>query len=330
MKKILLIISILSIMFSQLSGQIVLAKEKTNDFPVKPITLIVLTAPGGGWDTICRIAAEYWRQYLPNRVPVVIKNVPGGEQLIGPTTLYNSKPDGYTVGTFSSGSVGAILAGVVKFDVKRFSWIGVLSDDYYIVSASLKSGFKQYADLKKAKREILFATPGAATTDALAALLVKEKMKLNIKMISHEGTAAGIMAAIRGDVDLVSAPISSMKRAVIDAHDLIPLWTSSPKRLEKLPQVPTLYELGYPEVAKMAVLHRLVAAPPGTPQDRLAILRKSFRSILDNAEYQGKVRKNLDAELNFTPGPEVGKIIDEMVELLKPYESIIKAAWGRK
>ena len=305
------------------------AKEQ-QAFPTKPITMIVLTPPGGGWDTICRLSAEFWRPYLPGKVAIVIKNIPGGEQLIGPTTLYNSSPDGYTVGTVSSGSTGAIVAGVVRFDVKKFEWVGILSDDYYIVSASQKSGFKQLSDLQKSKKEILVGTPGFATTDALGALLTKEKMKLNLRMIPHEGSSGAALAAIRGDVDIVSSPISSMKKFVMDGHDLVPLWTSAPERLKRLPNVPTLKELGYPEVGRMYVLHRFVAAPPGTPADRMAILRKTFRSMLENPQYKAKVRGDLDAEINRTQGPEVGHIMEDLIALLKPYETVVKAGWGKK
>ncbi len=306
------------------------AKEQKGAFPTKPITMIVFVPPGGGWDTICRLSAEYWRQYLPNKVAVVIKNVPGGEQLIGTTMVYNAAPDGYTVGTLSSGSAGPIIAGIVRFDVKRFEWVGLFSEDYYITSASLKSGFKQFSDLQKSKKEILIGTPGFATADTLGALLARDRMKLNLKLIPHEGSSGAILAAIRGDVDLVSSPITSMKKAVIDAQDLVPLWTSAPERLKRLPNVPTLKELGYPDVAKMFVLNRFLVAPPGTPADRMQILRKTFRSVLDNPKYQSKVRDTFDAEINVATGPEAARIMEDLISLLKPYEAMVKAGWGKK
>lgn len=319
------IVMFLLVFTQQASGQ-----KPKESFPTKPITLIVLTSPGGGWDTACRVVAEYWKQYLPNKVPIVIKNISGGEQLIGPTTMYNSPPDGYTVGTVSSGAVGPVIAGVTKFDIKKFEWIGILSDDYYITAASLKSGFKDLNDLKNAKKQILIATPGFATGDAQGALLMKEKMGLNLKMIPHEGSTPGILAAIRGDVDLVSAPITSMRKAVIDAKDLVPLWISAPKRLKKLPDLPTLNELGYPEVAKMFALHRFVGAPPGTPAERMEILRRTFRSVLENPKYQSKVRDEWDAEINFATGLEITRMIEDKLNLLQPYEKLIKEGWGKK
>jgi putative tricarboxylic transport membrane protein len=321
-----MVIAMLLVSFTQqASGQ----KEKVT-FPTKPITLIVLTSPGGGWDTVCRLAGEFWKQYLPNKVPIVIKNISGGEQLIGPTTMYNSPPDGYTVGTVSSGAVGPVIAGITKFDIKKFEWIGILSDDYYITAASLKSGFKDLNDLKNAKRQILIATPGFATADAQGALLMKEKMGLNLKMVPHEGSTPGILAAIRGDVDLVSAPITSMRKAVIDAKDLVPLWTSAPKRLKKLPDLPMLKELGYPEVAKMFVLHRFVGAPPGTPLNRMEILRSTFKSTLENPKYQSKVQEEWDAEINFATGQEIARMIEDKINLLQPHEKLIKEGWGKK
>jgi len=325
MKSFLLITMVVFLLSN--TQQAIGQKEK-GAFPTKPITLIVLTSPGGGWDTGCRFVAEFWKQHL--KVPIVIKNISGGEQLIGPTVMYNSPPDGYTVGTVSSGAVAPVIAGITKFDIKKFEWIGILSDDYYITSASLKSGFKDLDDLKKAKRQILIAIPGFATGDAQGALLMKEKMGLNLKMVTHEGSTPGIMAAIRGDVDLVSAPITSMRKAVIDAKDLVPLWISSPKRLNKLPDLPTLNELGYPEVAKMFALNRLVGAPPGTLPERLEILRKTFRAVLENPKYQSRVRDEWDAEINFASGSEVTRMVEDKITLLQPYEKIIKEGWGKK
>jgi tripartite-type tricarboxylate transporter receptor subunit TctC len=316
------------VLFLLSNTQQAIGQKEKGAFPTKPITLIVLTTPGGGWDTGCRFVAEFWKQHL--KVPIVIKNISGGEQLIGPTVMYNSPPDGYTVGTVSSGAVGPVIAGVTKFDIKKFEWVGILSDDYYITSASLKSGFKNLDDLRNAKRQILIAIPGFATGDAQGALLMKEKMGLNLKMVTHEGSTPGILAAIRGDVDLVSSPVTSMKKAVIDAKDLVPLWISSPKRLNKLPELPTLNELGYSEVAKMFALNRLVGAPPGTLPERLEILRKTFRAVLENPKYQSRVRDEWDAEINFATGSEITRMVEDKINLLQPYEKIIKEAWGKK
>jgi tripartite-type tricarboxylate transporter receptor subunit TctC len=244
--------------------------------------------------------------------------------------MYNSPPDGYTVGTVSSGTVGPVIAGITRFDIKKFEWIGILSDDYYITAASLKSGFKDLNDLKNTKKEILIATPGFATADAQGALLMKEKMGLNLRMVTHEGSTPGILAAIRGDVDLVSAPVTSMRKAVIDAHDLVPLWTSAPKRLKKLPKLPTLNELGYPEVAKMFVLNRFVGAPPGTLPERLEILRKTFRAVLENPKYQSKVQDEWDAAIDFAVGLEITRMIEDKLNILQPHEKLIKEGWGKK
>ena len=327
MKSFLLIIMVLFLLCN--TKQAIGQKEK-GAFPTKPITLIVLTTPGGGWDTACRFIAEFWKQSLPNKVPILIRNISGGEQLIGPTTMYNAPPDGYTVGTVSSGTVGPVIAGITRFDIKKFEWIGILSDDYYITAASLKSGFKDLNDLKNTKKEILIATPGFATADAQGALLMKEKMGLNLRMVTHEGSTPGILAAIRGDVDLVSAPVTSMRKAVIDAQDLVPLWTSAPKRLKKLPNLPTLNELGYPEVAKMFVLNRFVGAPPKTLPDRLEILRKTFRAVLENPKYQSKVEDEWDAAIDFGVGLEITRMIEDKLKLLQPHEKLIKEGWGKK
>jgi tripartite-type tricarboxylate transporter receptor subunit TctC len=91
-----------------------------------------------------------------------------------------------------------------------------------------------------------------------------------------------------------------------------------------------LNELGYPEVAKMFALNRLVGAPPGTLPERLEILRKTFRAVLENPKYQSRVRDEWDAEINFASGSEVTRMVEDKINLLQPYEKIIKEGWGKK
>ena len=94
-------------------------------FKDKTVNYIVATAPGGGYDTYGRLVAEYMQKYLPGST-FVVKNVPGAGHLVGTNSIYASRPDGLTIGTFNTGLIYNQLVGLegVRFDLTKMSWIG--------------------------------------------------------------------------------------------------------------------------------------------------------------------------------------------------------------
>ena len=93
-----------AIVASGLSTTAAAAQTGADFFKGKTITYIVATAPGGGYDLYGRLSAEYMQKYLPGST-FVVKNVPGAGHLIGANTIYASKADGLTIGTFNTGLI---------------------------------------------------------------------------------------------------------------------------------------------------------------------------------------------------------------------------------
>src|SRR3954454_629152 len=106
------------------------AQSGADFFKGKTVTYIVSTAPGGGFDLYGRLVSEYMQKYLPGST-FVVKNVPGAGHLIGTNTIYASKADGLTIGTFSTGLIYNQLVKLdgVQFDLEKMSWIGKASSD---------------------------------------------------------------------------------------------------------------------------------------------------------------------------------------------------------
>jgi len=96
----------------------------------KTVTYIVATKPGGGYDTYGRLIAKYLEKHLPGS-EFVVKNIPGAGHIVGANTLYASKPDGLTIGTFNTGLVYAQILERegVKFDLRKMNWIGKAAAD---------------------------------------------------------------------------------------------------------------------------------------------------------------------------------------------------------
>src|SRR6201988_5576565 len=138
-----------------------LAQTGADFFKGKAVTYIVSTAPGGGYDLYGRLVSEYMQKYLPGST-FVVKNLPGAGHLIGANTIYASKADGLTIGTFNTGLIynQLIQREGVHFDLTKMSWIGKASTDPRVITIGAQSPIKSYQELISLKQPINFSTGG--------------------------------------------------------------------------------------------------------------------------------------------------------------------------
>src|SRR5690242_3360943 len=132
----------------------------------KTVTYIVATAPGGGYDTYGRLICEFMQKYLPGST-FVVKNVPGAGHLVGTNTIYASKADGLTIGTFNTGLIynQLIKADGVKFDLTKMSWIGKAASEPRVFVMGAQSPVKTWKDLVSSKEPLNFATSGIGSSN---------------------------------------------------------------------------------------------------------------------------------------------------------------------
>ena len=291
-------------------------------FPSKTITYVVPTSPGGGFDTFSRMIIPYLRKYLPGNPNIIIKNAPGGEWKIGINKMYRAKPDGHTIAVLNmpANALPQVL-GEARYDLRKATWLGNIGEVTYVTALSLKCKYKTIEALKKAPM-VTSGTVGLASTAGLGTLLAAERMGIKMKYIPHSGSTEAILAGIRGDVDWVQYPFSTLKKSIVDSQDLIPVWVYSKKRLKLIPDVPTIAELGYPDLVDVIKMLRPVAAPPGLPDDIAQIWKDAFWKATNDPEFQ---KKQIAA--NATPYPMRPQELEEMVEaamkLLVQYKEII-------
>lgn len=291
-------------------------------FPSKTITYIVPVSPGGGFDTYSRMIIPYLQKYLPGKPNIIIKNTPGGEWSIGITKMYRSKPDGHTICIFNmpANAVNQVL-GEAEFDLTKVTWLGNLGEVTYVAALSTKTKYKTLKEFQEA-REVTCGTVGLASTAGLGALLAAQRMGIKMKFIPHAGSTEAILAGIRGDVDWVQYPISTLKKSIVDSKDLIPFVVYAKKRLKLLPDVPTIGELGYPDLLDVVSMTRPVGAPPGLPQDVAKLWRDAFAQATGDQEFQ---KKQMAA--NESPLPMTAKELEEMVvgaiKMITPHKNLI-------
>jgi len=300
--------------------------SKGGDFPTHEIKYTVQYSPGGGWDTLARYIAPLMAENLPKKVPIVIRNISGGQGMIGINTLYTSPPDGYTIGCVSSGNVMGQMVGKANYDMRRFNWLGIMSSDYYMTAASHKSGFKKLKDLQDCGREVLVGTSGLATLDGLAGMAQGKHIGYKVKPIVHKGSNEAMLAAARGDVDIITYPFGTVRKMAIDSNELVPLWVSFPERPRGL-NVPTLNELGFQKLSSLLCLHRLVGTPPKIPEDRLKILRQAFQAVIARPGFDEILATKFDSTINRAGQKEIETIVNECFTMLEPYKDVIASAW---
>lgn len=294
---------------------------KTVDFPTKDITFIVPVSPGGGYDTYSRLLAQYMPKYLPKPVNIIVKNVPGGEWNIGIGEIDRAKPDGYTIGIFNiPGNVVNQIMGT-NYDLNKMTWIGRVTDTVYVGALSPKSKYKSLEDLKKAD-EVKVGVVGLSSTAGLGSLIALQEMGIKAKYVTHPGSSEAVMAAIRGDVDYVQYPYPTLKKFVVDSHQLNPIVIFYPERHKALPDVPTIKEVGYSQLLDVVKADYLVGGTPGIPPEVAKILRDAFQQVMKDPD----VIKKMD-EFGQPAHPasdqEAAKIIEDALKIFAKYKDLV-------
>lgn len=265
--------------FGLLALALACGESAAQNYPVKPIKLVVGYSPGGGTDLAARIVAPKLGERLG--VPVTVDNRPGANATIGVGYAAKADPDGYTllVGTSAEVVYALGLYDRLPYDTARdFIPVVHLSNNplIFAVHPSLPvSSIRELIELAKAKPGELFFSSGAAHFQA-AGELFKRYAGVNIINVSYKGAAPAVTAAVAGEVSLVVSGFSVLPQ--LKTGKLRALGVTSAKRYVLLPDIPTMDEAGLPgfEVAPWTGIF----APAGTPGAIIDKLSSELVAIL--------------------------------------------------
>lgn len=261
-------------------------------FPARPVTLIVPWPAGGSTDAVLRALAKATEPHLGQ--PIVIDNKPGAAGTLGPAVMgKTAKPDGYTVSQVTQTQFRLPHMQKVSFDpIKDFSYIIRLTGYTFGMVVDAKSPWKTLQDfIDHAKRnpgKLTYGSGGTGTSHHVALAVLAERLQLDIQHVPFKGSSENLVALLGGHVDAASD--STGWAPYLQSGRMRLLATYGPERARKWPEVPTLNE-----VAPGLVFDSPygLAAPAGTPAERIRILHDAFRKGMQEAEFL-RVMENFD------------------------------------
>ena len=298
----------------------------------KIIRFIVGQAAGGGYDTYTRTVARHMIKHIPGHPAITVENMTGAGSLVAANYVYNSpKPDGLTIGNWNSAFVlnQALGDHNVRFDARKFGWIGAPSKGVPVCLIMGFTGLKTFDDIIKSgnSNKIGGTAPGSHSVDL--PLMLNKMLGTNFSVVSgYQGTAQIRLAMQRREVDGQCTnwdSVISTQRDLLDAKGddkMLPFLVHARLTDPELANVPLFNEVlkdlnhlnTYKAYMAQMEYQRPLTVAPGTPKDRLEILRRAFKATLGDAEFLGEAKK-AKLDVTYVSGEEIEKIVDEVLSI---------------
>lgn len=292
-----------------LAAAAILPMAHAQDYPNRPIKLVVPFGTGGATDIVARLLAQQLTQQLGKQV--IVENKPGASAIIGSTFVMRSPPDGYTllVTTINFSANPALFREKLPFDpLKDFTMISQLVNVPTVLcvhpSVKARTAAELIALTKTKPGELNFGSAGYGTITHLAGELLKSTASLNIVHVPYKSGGDVVKALVGGEITMLFATVPSALAFVKSGH-LIPLAASGSKPIEQIPQVPPLGTV----VPGFSVNDwQAIVGPKDMPKPVVERLNKEILDAFNDPAF----RKRL-GELGAEPAPGTPQELEALV-----------------
>jgi tripartite-type tricarboxylate transporter receptor subunit TctC len=277
----------------------------------KTLRIVVATSAGGGYDTYTRSIARHLSKHIPGNPNILVENMAGAGHRIGANHVKMAKPDGLTLGHFQGSLFLAQALGEkgIEFDTLKYEFIGAPVRDTRACAVTKASGITDVEKWFASKTPVKLGGIGLGATEEIPRML-KVALGLPIQIISgYKGTAEIRLAAESGEVaggcwtwDSIKATWSG----AIKSGDAVVVLQILGKPHPELPSVPLAISYAKSDETRQLIqvgiqdpseYSRPYVAPPGTPRDRVQLLRKAFQDTMKDPELLADAAKSkLDIE----------------------------------
>ncbi len=318
-----------------------LAQPSASDFYAgKTISLSTHTAPGGGYDTYLRLLGRHMGKYILGRPNLVVMNQPGAGGLLALNHAGRIAPqDGTWLTLVSQGLLVHEATGQpgLQVSLKDFKWLGNLSQSNNVTATWHTSKAKTIEDARQ--REVVVGSTGAGSISSQIPSVLNALLGTKFKTLyGYEGGAKMNLAMQQGEIEGRGTNTWASYKATLPQEvkdgKLQVLLQIGLRKEPDLPNVPLLIDLVASDPQKLGMakfislaltIARPLAAPPGVPEERVAILRRAFDATVKDPEFLAESER-LGAEVDPMTGEEVQAAVSEILSTPKDVLNRIQAA----
>ncbi len=300
----------------------------------KTMRIIVGFSAGGGFDTFARTFARHYGRHVPGNPTVIVENMPGAGSLIAANHLYKvARPDGLTLGHFIGGLfLGQVLGQKgIEFDARKFEFVGAPAHDHVVCVLGKASGITSVDKWLAAPAPVKMGgvAPGASTPDNGTRAL-KAALGLPIQLVTgYKGTADIKLAVENGELAGTCfnwGSIRSTWRKQLDAGDVSVVVQLAPRSHPDLTGVPLAIDLAKTDDARRilevavhadSAVVRSLTLPPGTPRERVQLMRRAFQETMRDPAFLAEADK-AKLEIDPVPGEELERVVQGFFRLDPP------------
>ena len=293
------------------------------DYPSRPITIVVPAPPAGATDVLARVLAEELGKSL--KQTVIVDNKPGASGMLGASAVARAAPDGYTLFLSHAAPIyyAPYMFSKVPYDVRRdFAFITEICSASLVLAVNkdvpvrTMKEFVAWAQVNKGK--VAYGSFGVGSSSHLLNAHLSESRHLDMTHVAYKGEAPMIQDMIGGQIPMAIGTLGTMAPHIASGS-LRPLAIIGEKRLPELPNVPTMAEAGFTDEEFKPIGGVLLTAPAKTPPAILARLEKESRAAVQTAAMKARFQAfglvgmgNSSAEFrkNFeASGPVIQKLV---------------------
>jgi tripartite-type tricarboxylate transporter receptor subunit TctC len=290
----------------------------------RTVNVVVAGGVGGGVDLYMRLLLPYLRQNLPGQPTMVVQNMPGGGGIQGVQHVYNlGATDGTSIGVTPAGPIKEPVmgGGRVKYDLRRFRWVGSMTSEDTVCLVWHTSSIKSIEDARQ--RDVPLSATGAASNSTLGPLLYNDLLGTRFKPISGYDGGTSMLAVERGEVDGRCTTLSSVRtaqphwltgnlvRILFSVSDMAeaPETKGVPSlrgQLKSQIDIAALDFFGAPDEMQNPIF-----LPPGTPDAIVKVYRAAFNTAIADPAYRAEAEAR-SQRLEPRTGERVTEIVEAM------------------
>ena len=295
----------------------------------KTIRIIVGFAAGGGFDAYARAIARNLGRHIPGNPAIIVDNMTGAGSRIAANYLYKAPPDGLIIGNFIGSLVLQQIMGDkgIEFDGRKFEWLGAPVQDETVCALTKASGINSLEEWFVAKKPVKLGGEAPGANDSDAPRVLKAALGLPIQLIEgFKGTSNIRIAAEAGEVDggcWTWASIRTTWSQGLETGLVKAIIQINAQKAADIPNVPNAIDYAKTTEARVliesgvhapsAILRAYVLAP-GTPKERVNLLRTAFNATMKDPEFLTEMNKS-KLEINALSGTEVESVVKKLFQM---------------